>query len=155
MDRMAVWGFLFIPAFAYISLTSSLGASAIWTGSLGGRWFGRVELQRLLAPLPSTAITLSRSAGRGALGGILGLASLSVVLAALFVFCLAAAFLGPGPVVLLGWLALVLGAAVVCVAWGAIIGSVIFSRRRYGWPAGVGVACALVILSNTLIGLFV
>jgi len=153
--RMAVWGFLVVPAIAYFSFMASQGASALWTGAPGGRWFGRPEVRDLLRPLPPNEVTLARAAGRGALGGLIGLAGVSVLIAAWLVICIGMVFLGPGLPILILWLAVTLGVAAVSLLWGAVIGAAIFCRRRFGWPVGLAVSAVLIALCNAAIGLFV
>ena len=152
MGRMAVWGFLVTPGVVYISLMASYGASALWTGAPGGRWFRRPEVQGFLTPLPPDEITLAQSAGRGALGGGLGLASLSILIIASLVLCLVMVFLGPGLPVLLLWLGVVLVVAAACLLWGAMIGTLIFCRRQWGWSVGIAAAATLIMLCNVIIG---
>ena len=152
MGRMAVWGFLAMPVITYVSLFASFGASALWTGTPAGRWFGRPELRGLFVPLPPEQITFLRCAGRGALGGLVALASLSILLVASFVLCLAMVFFGPGLPMLLLWLGVVMGAAVACLLWGGVIGSLIFLRRRWGWPAGITVSITAILICNWVIG---
>ena len=155
MGRMAVWGFLVAPATIYLSLMASYGASALWAGAPAFRWFSRPGLRELLSPLPADEITPAQAAGRGALGGICGLAAASVFLAAWLVICLVIMFLGPGPAILLVWLGVVVASAAVCVLWGGLIGLLIYCRHRFGWPVGIAAACMVIVVCNFVVGVVI
>jgi len=153
MARMAVWGFLCTPAVVYISLTSAFGASSLWTGTPAGRWFGIAGLRDRLSP-PGEA-TLSKAVVNGAIGGLVGLACVSIILVAWLVICLAIVFFGPGPAILLLWLGVVILSIASCTLWGAVIGALTFCKRQFGWPSGIAIATAMIAVSNLIIALVV
>ena len=149
-SRMVVWTICALLPALYFSGTAALYVTTNWAAPqsspqyLSGWWnkgFTAVEGERGLVP---TVVN-------GTKGGVIGVLILAPLFGVALLICAFMAFLGPGPVILL--LPIIAGLVFVAgtAAWGAVIGVLIFVRRRFGWPSGATLALLVVALMNLLI----
>jgi hypothetical protein len=155
LARMAVWGIMVIPAVVYVSVVAAVGASFLWTGAQSGSVFHALLAKTPISPSGDARISLLNASKCGAIGGIAAAAMISVIFAAWFVICFVLMFFGPGLVMLLLPIITLIGSLIAFGSWGAVIGALIWVRRKFGWIAGIGAGAITAAICNVIIGMIV